>query len=99
MSEVEVGEADATATENAETPAAGRGRPRPDGTIERDKRVLAYLTENGAKTRKEIVEGTELPGNEVYLSLYRLSRQDPPAVKRTGGSWSVEGAVEAPPTE
>lgn len=79
------------------TEPAGRGRPRPSTTIERDEKVLTYL--KGAwesKSRKQIVEALALPGNEVYLSLYRLSRGG--LIKRDGGSWSVV-TTEAPPAE
>ena len=72
-----------------------RGRPRPEATIARDRQVFEALTE--PKTKKELTEATGLPGNEVYLSIYRL---------RTGGqiakvegkahTWQrVEGAVLA----
>lgn len=73
----------------AETAAtAGRGRPRPATTIERDAKVLEFLkATDGGKSRKQIVEGTEIPGNEVYLSLYRLSRAG--TVKREGSTWVV----------
>lgn len=77
--------------------AAGRGRPRPDATVERDARVLAFLNEKGPASRKVIAEGLEIGGNEVYLSLYRLSRAD--KIKREGAAWSVVGAevpVEQP---
>lgn len=78
----------------AEAPAT-KGRPRPSGTIERDAQVLKWLGENpGGKTRAEIVEGTGIAGNEVYLSLYRLSRATPPAIVKSGAKWSVP--VEEP---
>lgn len=58
-----------------------RGRPRPEATIARDQQVFDALTE--PKTKKELAEATGLPGNEVYLSIYRL---------RTGGQITkVEG--------
>ena len=65
----------------------GRGRPRPDATVERDAKVLAFITEKGPSTRKSIAEGLEMPGNEVYLSLYRLSRAG--QIARSGGTWRV----------
>ena len=71
------------------TEAPAKGRPRPAATIERDKAVLAFLTEHPGQTRAEIAAGTQLPGNEVYLSLYRLSRSSPPAIVKTGAKWSV----------
>lgn len=85
--------------EVAAEPTAGRGRPRPDETVARDKQVLEHLATNGPKTRKQLVEELETPGNTVYLSLYRLSRQDPPAVVKNGAQWSVPGAVAAPAAE
>lgn len=76
----------------------GRGRPRPEATKERDARVLAYLQTAGAQNRKQIAEALQLPGNEVYLSLYRLSRgtSDAPAqVAKDGSSWKVIDAAPA----
>ncbi len=68
----------------------GRGRPRPTATLERDEKVLAHLTANGAKSRKQLVEELELAGNEVYLSLYRLSRDQ--KIKRDGSAWVTVSA-------
>ena len=81
--------------EGTPTEAPRRGRPRPDATLERDAKVLASITASGPVTRAQIAENTGLKGNEVYLSLYRLSRSDPPQVVRSGATWSVPGA-EAP---
>lgn len=79
-------------TEGTEAPA--RGRPRPDATVERDAKVLAFIAEAGeSKNRKEIADGLGLPGNEVYLSLYRLSRAEPAKIVKDGGRWK---AAEAP---
>ena len=74
-------------SESAEAPA--KGRPRPAATIERDGTVLKWLAENPGKTRAEIAEGTGIAGNEVYLSLYRLSRATPPAIVKSGAKWTV----------
>jgi hypothetical protein len=83
-----------------EAPAsAGRGRPRPDATVERDERVLKHITASGPKTRKELAEELQVPGNEIYLSLYRLSRQSPPAVVKQGSKWQVPAAEVPAPTE
>lgn len=79
-------------TETAEA-KTGRGRPRPEATIERDKTVLTWLGEHGPATRKTIVEGTGIPGNEVYLSLYRLSRAG--TIVKNGASWSVVAVENA----
>lgn len=94
-----------TETETAETEApTRRGRPRPSATIERDDKVYAAIqaAESGV-TREELVVATELPGNEVYLSLYRLRRDAKIVRGRTGGAhkWSVMDAepAEAVPAE
>ena len=71
-----------------------RGRPRPEATIERDEKVLAHLAAAGPKTRKQLVEETGFAGNEIYLSLYRLSRAN--KIARTGSTWAVS---PAPATE
>jgi site-specific DNA-cytosine methylase len=73
-----------------------RGRPRPDAVIERDKAVLAFVqSKPEGVTRPEIVEGTGLQGNQVYLSLYRLSRATPPAVTKSGAKWVPTAPAEA----
>lgn len=78
----------------SETPAAGRGRPRPDATVTRDKQVLEYLAgHEGGRTRKEIVTDLSLGGSEAYLSLYRLSRTEPPAIVKNGSRWAVAPAA------
>lgn len=87
-----------TEPEATEAPATGRGRPRPSATIERDEAVLKYISANPGQTRAKIAEGTEIKGSEVYLSLYRLSRANPPQVVKTGATWSVPDA-EAPAAE
>lgn len=83
----------------AEAPTAAKGRPRPGATIERDEKVLAFIAAaTEPQTRAQIATGTELPGNEVYLSIYRLSRAAPPKIVKTGAKWSAV-AAEAPATE
>lgn len=77
---------------------AARGRPRPEATKERDARVLAHLQAAGPQNRKQIAEALQIPGNEVYLSLYRLSRgtsDAPAAVAKDGSSWKVIDAAPA----
>jgi hypothetical protein len=89
-------EPEAPATDTA---TATRGRPRPDATKARDEKVLAYLREQGPKNRKDIAAALEIPGNEVYLSLYRLSRgttDAPASVVKDGSSWK---AIDAPAAE
>lgn len=93
-----MGEPEAPTTDTEEASAATRGRPRPGNTVERDAKVLAHLEANPAgKTRKELVAELETPGNEVYLSLYRLSRAD--KIVKNGGTWSVAGATAPAETE
>jgi len=72
-----------------EAPATQRGRPRPDATVERDERVFKHLEAEGPKTRPELATELDMPGNQIYLSLYRLSRADPPRIVKSGGKWSV----------
>lgn len=89
MTESTIERTEMTEPEGAPATGGGRGRPRPDATIQRDEQVLSFLRANGAKTRADIAAGTQIKGNEVYLSLYRLSRADPPAVVREGNAWKV----------
>jgi hypothetical protein len=65
-----------------------KGRPRPAETQARDTQVLEYLesakNEEGAyvgKSREEIAGALDLTGKQVYLSLYRLSRENKDGVK------------------
>lgn len=76
------------------TPAAGRGRPRPQSTIERDQRVMEFITSDPAGvTRAEIAEKLEVKGSEAYLSLYRLSREG--KIVKDGSRWKVPAAPVA----
>lgn len=81
-----------------EAPAASRGRPRPDATIERDKQVLAHLASTGPQDRAAIAEALKMEGKQVYLSLYRLNRDG--AVLRNGAKWAAKdengGPIPAP---
>lgn len=79
-----------------ETTTTTRGRPRPDATVERDEKVLAVITE-APGTRKELVERTGFAGNEVYLSLYRLSRANPPKIVKNGSTWQSVDYVAPEP--
>ncbi len=77
-------------TPETPTPDAGtRGRPRPDEVVQRDAAVLAALQAAGdaGLTRPKLAEATSLPGNQVYLSLYRLKRDG--KADRAGGSWKA----------
>lgn len=97
---------EAPATQNTdENPQAGtgRGRPRPQATIERDNRVIAWLREQkdeaGAfvgKTRDEIAKALDIKGNEVYLSIFRLNR-DGKVQKGVGSAhaWAAKTDADA----
>jgi hypothetical protein len=70
--------------------ASKRGRPRPEATKARDAAVLAFLkTAEAPQSRKQIAEALEIPGNEVYLSIYRLSRATPAEIVKDGSSWKA----------
>jgi hypothetical protein len=94
-------------TEGGETPAeqtqGGRGRPRPDAVVARDQRVLEYLRaqvdETGAyvgKSRDEVAQATGLPGNQVYLSFYRLKRDGLITKGGVGGAQKWAALAPAP---
>ena len=77
----------------ADEAAAKLGRPRPSDTLERDERVYAALTE--PKTREALVaefaaSGAPIETKLVYLSLYRLRRDNKIEGKRVDGAhkWS-----------
>lgn len=68
-----------------------RGRPRSQLTIERDARVLAALGA-GPRTKEQLVEELGLAPQLVYLSLWRLKRDQRVERKSDGVSrheWSV----------
>ena len=50
----------------------GRGRPRPQETLDRDEKVFVAIIE--PKTRREIAAETGIDVKLVYLSLCRLRR-------------------------
>lgn len=76
-----------------EVATAQRGRPRPDATIERDEQVRKHLEANGPKSRAALAVELEMPGNQVYLSLWRLAHAEPPKIVKQGGTWAVAGAT------
>lgn len=56
----------------------GRGRPRPDYTVDRDIEILSFLTQKGSEglydwTVRELASELNLLEKEVYASLLRLS--------------------------
>lgn len=96
------------APEGAEAAVAGgkRGRPRPEATKERDAQVLALI--DGPKTREQLAEeltaqvratnpdAEAIKPGLVYLSLYRLRRDNKVTVARGENGkqvWSVAAAV------
>lgn len=94
------GEETPTETTTAETTTkSGSGRPRPQTTLDRDAKVLAYLSQQTeGQSKDDIAKGTELPANEVYLSLWRLKR-DGAIHKTSSGGAARWVAGEAPVTE
>lgn len=64
--------------------SAGPGRPRPQETRDRDEQIYAALTE--PKTREQLVAETGVESKLVYLSLYRLRRDDRIQRTREGGA-------------
>lgn len=52
-----------------------RGRPRPQETIDRDRRVLAYLEQEGPQTRNRLAEALGEEKSKVWLALDRLRRE------------------------
>lgn len=56
---------------------ARRGRPRDQGVIERDQRVLEALEPGGeGKTKSQLASELGLEANTVYLSLWRLHKDN-----------------------
>jgi predicted Rossmann fold nucleotide-binding protein DprA/Smf involved in DNA uptake len=84
---------DGPGTPGDEAPSAPRrrGRPRSQETIARDAQVLKALGE-GPKTKEQLVDELGLAPQLVYLSLWRLKR-DQRVEKTSDGvarhTWSV----------
>lgn len=100
---------EATPTTDENPQPSGRGRPRPQSTIERDTNVLNYLQsqtgEDGAyvgKTRDDIAKALGIEGKQVYLSLFRLNR-DGKVQKGVGSAhaWAAksDASAESAPAE
>jgi transposase len=70
----------------------GRGRPRPEFTVNRDEEVFDYLVSHGASGRQKIAEDFGVNVNIVYLSLHRLRRQGR-AEKVRNGKFHLWAAV------
>lgn len=79
-----------------EAPTDGRkGRPRPPETVERDQKVFDALA-GGGMSREAIANALEMDRNAVYLSLWRLKRDERVRPIRHEGAqlWErVAGAV------
>lgn len=56
----------------ADTERPRRGRPRPDDSIKRDKRIRALLDSQGPMTRNDIADTLAISRSLAYLALDRL---------------------------
>jgi site-specific DNA-cytosine methylase len=97
------GEAVDTAVAENTVKNTGTGRPRPQATIDQDAKVLEYLSDenieghDAGKTKEELATALELPANKIYLSLWRLKR-DEKIHKTHGGGAARWHAGIAPST-
>lgn len=58
----------------SDTAPRGRGRPRPQDVIDRDELILSKLTQ--PRTKQDIADETGIKPGIVYLSLWRLRREE-----------------------
>lgn len=89
-----------TAT-TADQTSKGTGRPRPQATLDQDKRVLEYLqTVPEGASKDGIAQALELAPNKVYLSLWRLKRDNAIHKTSAGGSarWLAGAGSDETPT-
>jgi len=49
-----------------------RGRPRPQDSIDRDRKILELLTEQGPQTRNDVSDSLRISRSLAYLALARL---------------------------
>ena len=93
------GEAPAETTEAK----SGKGRPRPQATIELDERGYEALTAAGdaGHTKESLAEALDVPVGKAYLVLYRLRVTNRVHKERVDGKyvWKVGPAQEAAATE
>lgn len=83
---VEATDEAAVETESTEVTGNGRrGRPRDQGVIERDQRVFDALSSGEPKTKSQLAEELGLGPNTVYLSLWRLHKDE--RVTRNQRQW------------
>lgn len=73
-----------------------RGRPRPQETIDRDRRILAYLRQEGPQTRNALAEALDEEKSKVWLSLNRLRRDGLVQFCDASGIWTTEVSVPCP---
>lgn len=75
-----------------------RGRPRPQETIDRDRRVLAYLEQEGPQTRNRLAEVLGEEKSKVWLSLDRLRREGKVQLCDSGAEavWTSRAGVPCP---
>jgi site-specific DNA-cytosine methylase len=103
--EVPVTEGDAAAPQEATTKAGGKGRPRPQATIDQDARALEAITaktnEGGSYTKDTLAADLGIPSSKAYLSLYRLRVENKIYKVRENGSygWKAGEAPAATPSE
>lgn len=74
-----------------------RGRPRPQETIERDRRVLEQLRAHGPQSRNDLADALGESRSLVWLSLNRLRNDGLVAIctaTENAAVWTVE--VDAP---
>jgi site-specific DNA-cytosine methylase len=74
-------------TEAVATVKSGSGRPRPQATIDQDARVLAHLAaQTEGQSKDQIATALDLGANLVYLSLWRLKRDNEVHKTSSGGA-------------
>lgn len=76
-----------------------RGRPRPQETIDRDARVLKYLTDHGATSRNALADALGEDRSKTWLALDRLRQAGLVRICASAGEgsdmlWTTE--VDAP---
>lgn len=71
----------------------GRGRPRPEFTVERDQAVLRHLAMLGSAGRQRLADDFGVNVNIIYLSLIRL-RRDGLVKKVRNGKYHLWTVVE-----
>jgi len=72
----------------------GPGRPRVQAVVNRDETVHRHLVENGARQVRDIVDATDLGRNAVYLSLWRLRRDERVTYRREGAQRLWEAVTQ-----